>query len=677
MIKPLRLPHHMRIAALQCNFEGGTAKTLRVPERWKRFGFNVEQLLHTHAELYSAVFDRRRHGALLRRYLAESRKNGLSTILYLNCHILLESQKNRIRDWAAVKEDGTYVRLYDTYYACCVNSSWQDYFLKAIEELKDCDLAGIFFDGPNAAPCYCPRCRAGFKAARGKVLAKATPDEAIEFGLESSLTFMARAYAKVKEVNPDRLAYFNTPLLHSGMTDVQMRRALACNDIVGTEGGFQFYGPPKDTDLWRCGLNAHAVEAVAGDRPRVIFMAGDHKPWSWYLHTPTETRLCYASALANGASVWYGIHCRTAHLDSPAGRAARDMIQFDRRHDALYQRTTSLADVALLYSFNTAKHYTSSGETTDFYRSGGNQKKAAVGNYWESFNGAAGILFRSGIPFDLVTELDPDAFSRYRVLVVPTGACLADNVAVAIREFVRRGGVLIADSETSLFDATGNRQNDFLLADVLGVAFKGHRQYAAHDYFALDPRGDLPGQKGIPLIPAPLVAMDVAPARRAKVLARLCPPLPGRYAGKPGRPVHPFLIRKRVGKGLSYYFAGTFFELYRKFGIADYRHLAGRLVRHHTRPAVELVNAPESVEFTVRQSGAAGPMLVHLVNYTGGMTRPIDKVVPLRGLSLKVNARVESVRSLVTGRRLNPDRHGLIALPDIHEFEVITLTTDP
>lgn len=675
MTKPSRLPHHLRIAALQCNFEGGPTKTLLVPGLWKHFGFNVEQLLHTHAELYSAVFDRRRHGTLLRRYLAESRKHGLATILYMNCHILLDSQKGRIRDWAAVRKDGTYARLYETYYGCCVNSSWTDFFLKAIADLKDYDLAGIFFDGPSTAPCYCPRCRARFKAERGKSLQKAALEEAAEFGLESSLNFMARAYAKVKETNPGRLAYFNTPVLHSDMTGDQIRRALACNDIVGTEGGFQFYGPPKDVDIWRCGLNARAVEAVAGDRPRVIFMAGDHKPWSWYLHTPAETRLCYASALANGASVWYGIHCRSANLSSPAGRAARDMIQFDRRHDGLYQDATSLADVAMLYSFNTAKHYTSSGEATDFYHSDGRKKAVAIGNYWESFNGAAGLLFHAGIPFDLVTELDTDALRRYRVLVVPTGACLADATAEAIRTFIRGGGTLIADSETSLFDETGIRRRDFHLADVFGASFEGHRRYAPHDYLALDPRLQIPNQDGVPLIPAPLMALNVTPARQAKVLGRLCPPLPGRYAGEPGRPIHPFLIRQRTGKGQSYYLAGTFFELYRKFGIVHYRRLVGQLVRQHARPPVELIGAPESVEVTVRRAGAAGPLLVHLVNYTGGMTRPIAKVVPLRGLFLKVHARVKSARSLVAGRRLVADRNGLIVLPNISEFEVIAVTT--
>ena len=39
--KATGLPHHMRIAALQGNFEGGWKQTMQIPALWKRFGFNA------------------------------------------------------------------------------------------------------------------------------------------------------------------------------------------------------------------------------------------------------------------------------------------------------------------------------------------------------------------------------------------------------------------------------------------------------------------------------------------------------------------------------------------------------------------------------------------------------------------------------------------------------------
>ncbi|NOY75986.1 MAG: hypothetical protein GXP32_09400, partial [Kiritimatiellaeota bacterium] len=36
-MKTLKLPRHIRLAALQCDFEGGEDNTLRIPELWREF----------------------------------------------------------------------------------------------------------------------------------------------------------------------------------------------------------------------------------------------------------------------------------------------------------------------------------------------------------------------------------------------------------------------------------------------------------------------------------------------------------------------------------------------------------------------------------------------------------------------------------------------------------------
>ena len=669
-----RLPHHMRIAALQCNFEGGRERTLAVPALWKDFGFNVEQLLHPYADLYSAVYDKDRHRELLTTYLEEERKNGIAVILYLNCHILMPSQAAKAHEWAQVDKSGQFVKLYGTYLACCLNSSWAAYFLDAIASLKGMPIAGIFFDGPLNLPCYCPRCDAKFRGRYGKPANEGSEAEIAGFASAGFMEFIRATYRKVKEVNPAWLSYINLPVMHAKASAYEIREILSCNDLVGTEGGFQFYDSPQSADIWRCGVHAKVLDAVAGNKPKVIFMAGDHKPWSWYLHTPAETKLCYASALASGASVWYGIHCSTPRLRSPSGEAAKAMVQFDKAHEDLYARTESAADVALLFSLDTSKNYATSGEKTDFYASDGTRAPRAVGNYRESFHGAYGALFRSGMAFDVVTELNVADLSRYRVLVAPTGACMSRETAATIRAFVKGGGVLIADSETSLYDETFGRQPDFQLSDVFGASFKGYRKYETYDYFECQPDFGLFEDEGPLLIPAPLVALDASVAAGADVLAKLLPPLPGRYGGKPEKGVYAFLVRNRFGKGSSYYLAGTFFELYRQYGIAHYARIIRALTARHSRPSVELTGAPASVEFTVRRSRKLRATVVHLVNYTGGMKRPIERVVPVSGMTLKANKPFRSAEALVSGKPLRVRKGGLIPLPPVDEFEVIVLT---
>ncbi|MCK5843549.1 MAG: hypothetical protein KAG97_02505, partial [Victivallales bacterium] len=309
-----KLPRHMRIAALQCNFEGGEENTLRIPELWNDFGFDAEQLFHPIGELYSAVFEKEKHADILRRYLEKSAEAGIKIILYLNCHILLKSQEDKAKEWARCEADGTYMKLYETYLANCLNSSWMEYFFGLIEDLSDYPIAGIFFDGPVNRPCFCPRCAAKFAEQHGKPLNEASEKEVSAFTLRTQTDGKRAFRKKVKDVNPEWIAYFNEGLLHTVASAKEMREILSYNDIIGTEGGFQFGGPPKDTAIWRCGVSARMTEAVAEGKPTVIFMAGDQKPWSWHLHTPSETKLCYASTIANGASVWYGIHCATSAL---------------------------------------------------------------------------------------------------------------------------------------------------------------------------------------------------------------------------------------------------------------------------------------------------------------------------------------------------------------------------
>ena len=669
--KVSKIPNHLRIAALQCNFEGGEDNTLAVADLWKEYGYNAEQLFHLHSELYSAVFDKEKHSAILGKYLRKTRENGIDVILYMNCHILLNSQAEKFSEWAKVDRDGNYIHLYETYKACCVNTSWTDYFIGAIRNLQEFDLAGIFLDGPVQVPCFCSSCQAKFKKEHDHSLMDASEDQIKEFALENMIEFIEKVYKHTKEINPQWLQYNNVGLLHSGSSVRQMKRVLDCNDLVGTEGGFQFGGKPRLVNIWRCGINAKAVDSAAGDKPKVIFIAGDQKPWSWYAHTPAETKLVYASTLANGCSAWYGVHFRTELLDSPAGAAAKEMVQFDKRNAALYENTKSVADVAIFFSFDTSKRYAATGEHTDLYASGDQKNKISIGNYTKSIHGAYDILFQSTIPADIVTEFSLDKLDDYSVLVVPTGACMSREVAEAITRYVENGGVLISDSETSLYDADFSKRDNFLLSDLLGVSYKGWTKYNNHDYFALEDASLLDGEN-IQYIPAPVVAVDVEVDKNAEVAARLFAPLAGRYAGAPASPERPLIIKNSVGKGVSYYFAGTFFELFDDYGISHYRKIINTIVKKHTSPDFELINAPASVEFTVREVRDSGNILIHLVNYSGPMSRPIEKVIPLSGIVLKISGRYSKAKSLTSGNTLQI-ADGKIGLEELNEFEVILL----
>jgi len=70
-------------------------------------------------------------------------------------------------------------------------------------------------------------------------------------------------------------------------------------------------------------------------------------------------------------------------------------------------------------------------------------------------------------------NLNPTDLARYKVLILPNTACLDEAQAAAVKQFVHNGGGLVASLDASLFDVFGNPRNNFALADVFGVDYRG------------------------------------------------------------------------------------------------------------------------------------------------------------------------------------------------------------
>ena len=69
--------------------------------------------------------------------------------------------------------------------------------------------------------------------------------------------------------------------------------------------------------------------------------------------------------------------------------------------------------------------------------------------------------------------LDAKHTDQFKLLILPNIAALSDHQCEQLREYVRRGGSLMATHETSLYDEWGVRRQDFGLGELFGVRFKG------------------------------------------------------------------------------------------------------------------------------------------------------------------------------------------------------------
>ncbi len=114
-----------------------------------------------------------------------------------------------------------------------------------------------------------------------------------------------------------------------------------------------------------------------------------------------------------------------------------------------------------------------SQQTATFY--GGEDAHAKVEDAGLGFYEA---LVEARIPFQMVHDrmLNREHVEQYRTLILPNIAALSTAQCQQIREFVERGGSVIATYETSLYDEWGVRRTDLALGSLFGVTTDGSRE---------------------------------------------------------------------------------------------------------------------------------------------------------------------------------------------------------
>ncbi len=113
-----------------------------------------------------------------------------------------------------------------------------------------------------------------------------------------------------------------------------------------------------------------------------------------------------------------------------------------------------------------------SDNTRNFYgRSPGLVEERYMANVFGAFR----AIVEEHLPVTVINDwnLTPDDLAPYKVLILPNTACLDERQTVAIREYVRNGGGLVASLDVSLFNEFGDPRDNFELADVLGVDYRG------------------------------------------------------------------------------------------------------------------------------------------------------------------------------------------------------------
>jgi hypothetical protein len=338
--------------------------------------------------------------------------------------------------------------------------------------------------------------------------------------------------------------------------------------------------------------------------------------------------------------MWYGLHSPVADVYAPGGQAAKEMNAFLRKHERYYERTHSVASVALM-----------------FYE----------------------MLLRAHILFDVIDEeaLFEQRMAKYDTLVLPNCACLSEPSIQAIADFVTAGGRVLASFDTSLYDALVRRKSDFGLGQVFGVHFEGDAyDFGNTSYVSVKERHPVTEGLSQALIPAPSYGLKVS-TTTGRALAVFRAPMDRQYVPL-AEETTPAVVVNTFGQGRSVYLAGNVGEHYQEWGLPAHLSLVADAVRWLSPPMLEVANAPQTLEVVLREQEDAGRYILHLINFTGEMRRPFGRITPCRDvrITLRTNRKISTVRTLAAEQDLSFQRKDdavHFVVPRVETYEVIVV----
>ncbi len=375
-----------------------------------------------------------------------------------------------------------------------------------------------------------------------------------------------------------------------------------------------------------------------------------------------DARFWALSGFAGGIQPWWH-HIGAYHDDRRQYRTAAPLFRWHEEHtDVLLDRQPA-ATIGVVWS----------QENVDYY--GRDHVEQRYGLPWRGMTDA---LIRARIPY---IPVHADHIARdteqhgLAALVLPNHGALSDGQATAIRQFVNRGGGLVATGESSRYDLDGLPRDDFALADLFGAHAVGiHHgsetdervswdEWGQHTYLRIaperrrwvhgpltgsEPNDDTPrhpaftGFEETDIIPFGGRTEVVRAAASARVDLTLVPPFPiyppeTAWMRQPASGVPALIMNESAGGRVAYLAA----DLDRTFGrsrLPDHAQLLANIVRWAASHRIPVsIDGPGFVHAQLYRQ--PDKLILHLVNLTGHETgsAPAHEYIPVGPLTVRLH----------------------------------------
>jgi len=364
--------------------------------------------------------------------------------------------------WAMRHKDGSPQlstedpRLFKT----CMFSSYMDDYVPAImREISslydvDCFYTNGWPPLGNLPECYCANC--------SKLPPGGTPAYWRVF-TERVLALWQRYDAIAKEKQVDSFYFANSGgNVRGGPNLDQLGKIIAWFQADNQGRTYE------DPAVWGCSSQGRACNAVLDGKFAANVTAAystGNPGWRNASKSPDETRMWINETLASGMVPY--LHFVGAEKgfceDRRWQKLGVDYFDWTARHDAHLAARRSIANIGVVI-----------GQSTQLLYPGPATVRTRAYMH-ETTQGIYDALLRGRFAFDYVHEdrLEPERLKKYRALLLPNVAMLSDRQCEQLSDYVRAGGSLMADFETSLYDENLNPRADFGLAGLFGVSKVG------------------------------------------------------------------------------------------------------------------------------------------------------------------------------------------------------------
>lgn len=642
----------------------------------------------------------------LRSYTPYAHKYGIKVLVYLNMHWFSYEFAERHGNWEQITSNGEpYGRLYPLYgngTTFCVNSPWRDWAFKLIEEVMKTGVDGVFLDGPVIYPdcCYCNSCREKFKSIYGEDIPKENWQdplwkEFIDFREISMADFLRDAQKVVKEINPSGIIFLNAGSWQPGSWRVarDAKRLAKYQDFSLAEA---FFHPSSGRhNLYASSMTTKYLRATG--KPAITAFHYCMGPWHYTYLTPEEIKSSVFQAVGCNGNIWIGGATYRYEFKPDGCAPLNETLKFLEENEDVFTDLEPITDTAILFSSQTSRYYIStigelyrelgSGKEQDLIVDLGtgrtiidwNRRKQiceALMSY--AYEGYFTALTRNHIMFDIILDEDLtiEKLSRYKVLILPDFACLSDRQWEAIKSFVREGGSIIASFESGLYDERGNPKFTEERLNLLGIkeiegAFTPIRGenyiIASKDFFGFNKNN---------LIERAPYALKIKAKEDTTIPFLFMNPIEKVYMPLKGISNYPAVIINNIGKGRVVYFAFPIGSFYGSERIPTQEQLIKYAVESLRVPEIK-VSAPPTVEVEVYRQKGSNRLIIHLINNTGDMQRPLTYINPIRDIEILIKD--NSIKSGYTIRKRKPinlyQKGDMISLKleELEDFETVVL----